>query len=707
MATLEKIRSKSVLLIIIIGVALLAFIIGDAITNSRNLFGDRTTVAKVGGHKIDYTDYIRKREELNTQLENLRRQNPAQYANYDNQLLAQQALDNLVAESLVDEAAARAGIRTSPSQLRYYVLDNPVNPAIRDIMASLANAGYGVATPAQAYDIIFNPQNHGLKQSDVEGLQRAWLRMENETAAMVARNNYQALVMGTIKANNLDKKALYNDYVNTRNVDVAYMPFGRLDPEKYVAEEAAVKAEYENEKNKFRVEELTKDVAFIAVNVVPSANDREAANRLARETAQSMRTSEGINKDLRKEGIMVSQKEVLEKDIPRGAVKDFVTTAPADSVSIVTQNIKGFTIVKTGKKTSVVDSIQLNIVQVAGETLAENVKGRLNAGLSVDSLANVFPTDSVAGQSEQWIALYNAQGWTGALDRSQVDTLMNAGRNFVPLMTTPGLVVLGQLVEKSAPKTLYEYQEVNYDLKPSSQTLNDEILKLEAFLTANNTSKTFVENAPEASYRIQNVSLTSSSPAVPNMTGSFYPESRQVVRWVMVDGKPGEVSHIYESKDAMNPMLYAVAVTGEYDDYIPLSNAEVNNQVSERVRKSLAGDALVAQYTPQAATMESAAQAMNVEARNNPNFRFGNNPQVRDAAVMGRIAGSQPGKVIVVKGDNGVYAYQITGVNTEAFDYNDDQFARQYGNLVNPNLVEMLKGSEKVKNNIYKFEAGD
>ncbi|MDE6007626.1 MAG: SurA N-terminal domain-containing protein, partial [Muribaculaceae bacterium] len=65
MATLEKIRSKSVFLIIVIGVALLAFIVGDAITNGRNLFGDHTTVAKVGGEKIDYTDYMRKREELN------------------------------------------------------------------------------------------------------------------------------------------------------------------------------------------------------------------------------------------------------------------------------------------------------------------------------------------------------------------------------------------------------------------------------------------------------------------------------------------------------------------------------------------------------------------------------------------------------------------------------------------------------------------
>lgn len=107
MATLEKIRSKSVFLIIVIGVALLAFIVGDALTNSRNIFGDQTTVAKVGSTKIDYTEYQQKREELNQQLEEMRRQNPAQADQFDTQLLPQLALDQLIQEKLIDEAAQK------------------------------------------------------------------------------------------------------------------------------------------------------------------------------------------------------------------------------------------------------------------------------------------------------------------------------------------------------------------------------------------------------------------------------------------------------------------------------------------------------------------------------------------------------------------------------------------------------------------------
>lgn len=709
MATLERIRSKSVLLIVVVGLALLAFIIGDAITNSRNLFGDHTTVAKVGGTKIDYTDYIRKREELNSQLENARKQNPAQYANFDVQTLSQMALDQLVGEALLDEAADNAGIKTSGSQLSYYVLEQPVNPRIGEIIQQLNAGGYGVSTPAQAYELIFNPKRNGVTEAEMAPFQRYWVAMEKETAQMVRRNNYQKLLMGTVRANALDKKMLYDDYVSTRNVEVAYKPFDRIDPEKYTVADAEIKAEYENIKGRYKVDELTKDISFIAVNIAPSDADRAAAQQLAAQTALSLRNEGQLDKDLRKEGVAVTHKQLREKDLPRGAVKDFVLSASKDSVEIVTENIKGFTVVRMGGQSLQVDSLQLNIIQVMGEPLSAKVLASLNSGLQVDSLTNVYSSDSVFVQKEQWFPLYNAQGPTGVLDNSQLDSLMNSNGKYVALLSTEQGSVLAQVGKKSSPVTIYEFDEVEYELKPSTETVNEARTKLEDFLAANTSSKTFVENASKEGYAPRSLSVNASSPAVPRMAGmqSYYPDSRQVIRWVMIDGKPGEVSHVYESKDAMAPALYAAAVLSEYDEYVPMTNSDVKNFVSDKVRKSKVGDELVSQYQPKATTMETAASAMGVEAKNSPSFRFGRNAQVRDAAVMGQIAGSAPGKVIVVKGDNGVYAYQVVAENTENFPYTDSQYEQQYFQLVNPNMGEMLKGAKNYKNNIYKFEAGD
>ena len=706
MATLEKIRSKSVLLIVVIGVALLAFIIGDAITNSRNLFGDQTTVAKVGGTKIEYNDYVRKREELNQQLENARRQNPAQYANFDVQTLSQMALDQIMGEALLDKAASDAGIQTSSQQLSYYILQQPLNPRISEILQQMNAAGYGVSTPAQAYEIIFNPKRNGITEAEVAPYQRYWLAMESETAQMIKRNTYQRLLYGTVKANNLDKKKLYDDYVSTRNVNVAFKPYSNVIDEKYQPTDKEIREEYNNVRNDYKVDELTKEVAFIAVTIAPSEADRKASNQLAKQTVAALRSGDAsLNKDLRKEGVVVTHRQLREQDL-RGAVKNFVTTAPKDSVEIITENIKGFTVVKAGPHKLATDSLQLNIVQVAGEGLANQTLASLNSGLSIDSIAT---GDSIFVQKEQWIALYNNQGFTGALDVSQIDSLVNAGGKYISLVSTPQGSVLAKVTAKSNPVSIYEFDEVNYDLKPSTATVSDARTKLEDFLTANENAKLFVENASKEGYSVRNLSLNASTPAVPRMAGmnSFYPDSRQVVRWVMIDGKPGEVSHVYESKDAMSPALYAVAVVSEYDDYMPLSNDEVQKAVSDRVRKAKAGDEMLGQYSSQTGSMESAATAMGVESKNNPTFRFARNPQVRDQAVLGQIAGSRPGQVILVKGDSGVYAYQIVSENTENFPYTESQYEQQYFQLVNPNMGEMLKGAQNYKNNIYKFEAGD
>ena len=52
MATLEKIRKRGVLLVIVIGVALLSFIIGDFLMQGSTFFNkSRETVAEINGEK--------------------------------------------------------------------------------------------------------------------------------------------------------------------------------------------------------------------------------------------------------------------------------------------------------------------------------------------------------------------------------------------------------------------------------------------------------------------------------------------------------------------------------------------------------------------------------------------------------------------------------------------------------------------------------
>ncbi len=711
MATLEKIRSKSVFLIVVIGVALLAFIVGDALTNSQNIFGDRTTVAKVGSAKIDFTEYQRKREELNNQLEEARRQNPAQFANFDTQVLSEMAIDQLMQENVIINAAEKAGIRTSGNLLHYYMIDNPQNQRVMDIVRQLNTAGLSVQTPQQAYEVIFNPKRNGLTDAQMEPFQRLWLATEKEMKETLKGTVYQRVLAGTVKANDLDKKALYNDYVNTTAVDLAYLPYGVLDPKEYPVSADELKKAYSDKKGLFKVDEATKDVSFISVSISASSADRDAARQLAQNTIKELRDSAGqLSKATKKEGVAFTHHSLRASDLPAGTVKDFVMNSPKDSVKLISETVSGFTVVRVGKRSETVDSIQVTLVSTASEALGDKVLAALNAGLSADSITAHFPMDSVAPQIDQWIPLYTAQGPTNAIPEDMLDSLRNAAGRYVTLQSGPQGMFIGKIVKQNPPVTVYEYDEAEYKLGPSVKTVNEERAKLEKFLLENKTAADFAKNAEKAGYTVQNFSFTQSTPAVPRMMGmnSYYPDSRQVVRWVMIDAKDGQVSHIYESKDVLAPSLYAVAVDRSYDDYAPVSNPSVNTMLTQQVRASKAGDKFVEKYGKKTQSLQSAAQAMGVSPTNVTTFRFGRNPNVNDAAVMGRINGSKADKkVVITKGKDGVYVYQVVGKNTETFPFNDQMYEQQYYQLVNPNLLEMVKGDKKVKNNIYKFEAGD
>ena len=150
------------------------------------------------------------------------------------------------------------------------------------------------------------------------------------------------------------------------------------------------------------------------------------------------------------------------------------------------------------------------------------------------------------------------------------------------------------------------------------------------------------------------------------------------------------------------------AVNSEYDEYVPVSNTEVKKYLTDKVRRSKAGDAQLKKYQSKATDMAAVASAMGVQPQDLAQFRFASRSGVNDQKVMGQIAGSKPGKkVVLVKGDDGIYAYVVNGNSKENFKYDDATYQRQYQRLFRSDMEQMLRGAKKIENNVYKFEAGE
>lgn len=179
MATLEKIRKRSVLLLVIIGAALVAFIIGDFLNSGRNIFGDGTTVAKVDGEKIDYLAFQQRYSEFTEQNKNASQQDAATVQN--------QVLGTMIQETLFNEEYDALGIDVTDAELSNYMYkqmamrDQDFAQTLGQLAQSLAgnekaNALLGNATSQEMMvqsirKIIFNPNQFGLTSEQVKAAQ--------------------------------------------------------------------------------------------------------------------------------------------------------------------------------------------------------------------------------------------------------------------------------------------------------------------------------------------------------------------------------------------------------------------------------------------------------------------------------------------------------------------------------------------------------
>lgn len=74
--------------------------------------------------------------------------------------------------------------------------------------------------------------------------------------------------------------------------------------------------------------------------------------------------------------------------------------------------------------------------------------------------------------------------------------------------------------------------------------------------------------------------------------------------------------------------------------------------------------------------------------------------------MLARIAGTPAGqKVVLVKGNDGVYAFVVKSKNPATVKMDDKQVKNAYSNAFNgrANHSKMMRGNKRMENNLYKM----
>ncbi len=696
MATLEKIRSKSGFLLVIIGAALLAFVIGDFFNSGRSIFGTGSTIAKVDGKSIDYTDYQKMLEQASQQAQSSGQK-------VDQAVLQQQVLNQIVAQTLLDEEIEALGLLVTDQELT----DAMIGAHSQGFNSMIMQMSGGQMNAQQFHDMISNPQKYNLDAQQAAQYRNLWLQQEKSMEQQLIQSKFGNLFAGTLVANKLDAKALYDESANTQKMVYALKPYSSIpdnDP-KVAVSDAEIQEEWAKHKKQYEIDEEVRDVNYITVSIQPSASDVTAAENRVTELVAALNRNAGTEGMNGFDEFVSNRASLPANKITDQKLRQFVDSASVGSARIINRTGNNFSIAKLLARDSKLDSVNVDFVQASGDRAQiDSILTALNSGVSLADLKQKFADNVGEGQDSVWISLIDPQ--------------------FAPIKDVLATTSLGSYVQ---PDTAYAYQQgqgttlirvnnrraavpvvdiaaISYTIDPSNRTINDLNAKLQEYINSNANAADFAANAVKAGFQVFPAQVSVSTPQIAGI-----PDSRSAVRWAL-KAKKGEVSPIFG--DENSGVLVAVALNDIYDDYIPATDARIKKLLTTKIMNDKKAAALIEQYKGKAKDIAGYAGAMGVKADTAMiNFaQFGMAyPEFAGAKVVGKLSGAKKGQLVgPEQAEGGVVVMQVADVETNGRPYSFEEsalnFSRTRGaDALGQMLPAILMGNKKVKNNLLEF----
>lgn len=610
MATLEKIRNRAGLLVGAVGLALLAFIIGDFLKSGSTFFHQsKETIVIVDGESVGYREFMQRVEDMSNTYKN----NFGGTLPEDQQDRIRQAVyDEAVGKILLYNESKKTGLTVGAEELADMIMGKNISPMVRQYFTNPKTGDFDRNALMQFLQII-ESEDMWLNYSEAEQQQLAiqrmqWDDMKKAIVEQKTVGKLTAFLSSAMVFNAIDAKAAFEE--NNVNVDFNFVaqPYTSIPDSEVDVPEKEIKSLYEKRKEEFKQEEA-RVVDYVSVAIAPSSKDvREALVRLDTVRSEFQRTGDiadivNDNSDVKYADVYRSSTDLNESE------RVFAGKAEIDDVEgPVSEGNNLYYVHKLIGKKETSDSVKLNLLVLPN--FADDVKVRAYA----DSLTQVVTGGKPF--SEMALELTGGQGngdagwqteislFQNGLDVKFIDAIFKSdtGEVFFHKGTIRNYLV--QVSEKTNPVAKYKIGTVQYQITASQETMNKIYNDLSAYITHNNKLESFKNSGESAGYTVQKeVLVYASQPGLPSVESS-----RPVIRWAF-NSKKGSISEIMQCGD-----YYVVAaVEGKLEKgYRPLKDVAdilkrelLNQKKGEKIVKSL--------ETKNLTSLEAYARAMNTE----------------------------------------------------------------------------------------------
>ena len=585
MATLQKIRSKGPLLVIVIGLALFAFIAGDAWKVLQPHQG-KQDVGEVNGEVLSAQDYQKMVDELSEVIKLTNGLNSLTEDQLNN--VKDQVWQSYVNNKLIAEQAEKLGLKVTDAEIQS-IIDQGTHPLL--MQTPFRNPQTGMFDKDMLKKFLVDYANLNASQMPaqyVEYYQKMgafWQFVEKTLAQSTLAEKYQNLVTKSLISNPVAAEDAFNSRTEQSDLLLAGVPYSSINDSTVQVSDSEIKDRYNEKKEQFKQLVETRDIRYIDVKVVPSDADRKAVEKEVTEYSNQLAsTTADFGTFVRSTGSSVNYSDVpVSKSVFPADVASRLDSTNVNEVygPYYNQTDDSYNAFKLLAKVSSPDSIQFRQIQVYADTeektktLADSIYNALRGGADFAAVAKIY------GQTGEatWV---NAQSWEGSeldADNSKfINTLLNQPVNELANLNMGQANLILQVMNKKSMQTKYKVAVVKREVEFSKETYNAAYNKFSQFVAQNTTIDLMVKNAEESGYTLMpRTDLSSAEHYVGGVRST-----REALKWIFA-AKPGEVSPLYECGE--NDHLMVVAL-----DKIHEAGYRDINSVAEMLRAEIRRD---------------------------------------------------------------------------------------------------------------------
>ena len=620
MTTLQRIRNHGVILLVVVGVAMLAFILGDFLNSGSSFFNrSRENVAVIAGHKVHYTEYEAAKDQL---TEVYKIESGSNDINEEMTLqIRNQVWQMLLMDYTLQEQADKIGMDVTAEELSELCIGANPHQLIRQRRAFYDETGN--FNRFALINFLNSLAQEPETQEQAANMQQAktyWLYWENAVRLTHLQEKYVDLLGKLVTANPLDAKYAFEARQTSTDVEFVEQPYFAVADSLITVSDADIKKLYNAQKEQYK-RTPNRALVYVSFPIVPSESDYAEVEKLMKSIESDFQTKEDIT------ALVNSNSDVLYDG------RDYSeSTVPAEYKEFAFG--KG---VKKGQYTEMTftdGTYAMARIMDCGYTKSDSVKLVLVAN----------------GEGTEDVEL----GWYQAneLQKNIADPAF-AGKKGSQFTVSTGMgEQTFKIADKSVATPKVKLAILSRKVTPSSKTYGVLYNEAKQFIVNNGNVELLRQAAQEQGLSVTPAfGLDVNADKVNNLKNS-----RGIVRWAF-EAKEGQLSDVFECGDQ-----FVVAALTEVNegDYRTLD--EVRMELTMQATADKKAEYLMAQLKD-VKTLEEAATLWGVEIQKAENINLASTRMgaagVEPAVIGAAMALESNSTSAPVKGNVGVYMVRI------------------------------------------------